>query len=90
MLEAPGHEFQYQPVPGFHGPENDFINGLFLQDIPMDRSFYPKHLFHYGNVAGIMERFINVVTDKIEKCGELGIPVFSGKFVVAVGETVQE
>ena len=32
----------------------------------------------------------SIVADEIEKCGQLGIAVFSGEFVVALGETVQE
>jgi hypothetical protein len=30
----------------------------------------------------------NVVPDEIEECGKLRISVFSGEFVVALGETV--
>ena len=59
-------------------------------DIPMDRTFHPEHLFHYWNVSGIMEPFIDIVPDEIEKCGQLRIPIFSGELVVALGETVQE
>jgi hypothetical protein len=65
----PGHQFENQPVPRFHGPKNDFIHCLFLQNIPMHRPFHPKHLFHHWNVAGILERFIDVVPDEIKKCG---------------------
>jgi len=56
----------------------------------MHRPFYPKHLFHHRNIAWIHEPFINIVTDEIEKCGQLRIAVFSGEFVVALGEAVQE
>jgi len=56
----------------------------------MHRPFCPEHLFHHGNVTGILESFINVVADEIKKGGQLGITVFSGEFVVAFGETVQE
>ena len=79
------------PCSILHGTlQHDFVHGLFLNDIPMHGAFRPKHLFHNRNVARVMEPFIDIVSDEIEKCGQLGIAVFSGEFVVSVCETVQE
>ena len=68
---SPGHQFKHESIPGFGGSKNDFIHGFFLQDIPMHRPFHPKHLSHYGCVAGILKPFIDIVADEIEKCGKL-------------------
>jgi len=87
---TPGHQFKNQPIPGFHGSENDLVNGFFLKDIPVSRCFRPEKFPHHRRVTGITEILINVVTDEIEKSGELGIADLFGLALFPFGDFIQK
>jgi len=45
---ASSHEFEYQTVPGFVGPENDFIDGFFFEYVKVSFYFWPEQLAQHG------------------------------------------
>ena len=50
---ASGHQFQHQSVPGVCGTEDDLINRLLIDDIPLDRLGSLEDLSDDGRVAWI-------------------------------------
>jgi len=56
----------------------------------MGRCFLPEKFPHHGRVTKIAKIIVNVVSDEIEKCGELGIADFFGLTFFAFGDFVQK
>ncbi|WP_084554375.1 hypothetical protein [Desulfopila aestuarii] len=50
-----GHLFQHDPVPRVYGSENDLIDSLFVDNIPLDGLRAFEDLSYDRTVAGIVE-----------------------------------
>jgi len=74
---TPGHQFKNQAIPGFDGPEDDFIHYFLFQDDPADGSRTAIQFFRHGGIAWASEIGIEVLGDEVEKGSELGV---SGAF----------
>ena len=68
-----GHELKDQAVPEFLGSKDDFINGLFFNNIPVAKRFCLEELSHHGSIAWILKRMIDVGFDEIEECRKMGV-----------------
>ena len=64
---TPGHQLKDQPVPGFDGAENDFVNHFLFQDGPADWSRGSIQLLQHRGIAWASEIGIEVLSDEIEE-----------------------
>ena len=69
---TPGHQFQHQPVANIVCPENDFIDGVFFNNVPMDTGFRPEQFTQHRGITWIFEIAIEVISHEIEKGGQVG------------------
>ena len=53
---APGHQFQHQSVSGVCRTEDDLINRLLIDDVPLDRLGSLEDLSDDGRIAWIGKR----------------------------------
>ncbi len=80
---SPGHKFQHKPVTGIHSPENDLIDGLLIDNVPLNSLRTPKYLFYDRGIAGISEGGQAGIDAEIIKGCEYQVPVsFCCLFVV--------
>jgi len=64
-----GHQLQHEPVPSVCGPEDDLIDNLFIDNIPLNSLCAFEDLSDDGTVAGIGEgRQPGVDAEVVEGC----------------------
>ncbi|MFC1531893.1 hypothetical protein ACFL7M_00790, partial [Thermodesulfobacteriota bacterium] len=49
------------------------IDGVLFDRVPASKPSIPEELLQHGCVAGVMKGLIDIVSDEIEKSGEMGI-----------------
>lgn len=84
------HQFEHETIPGLCGPKDDFIHGLLFQSIPMNFHLWPVQLAQYLGVAWVDEIRNDVVFDKVEKCGKVGISDAFGLGLGSVCKLIQK
>ena len=66
---SPSHEFQHEPVPGVHGPKDDFINSFLVDNVPLNSLGTFEYLPDNRSVAGVGEGRKLCINDEIvERC----------------------
>ena len=80
---APGHKFKHQPVSYVVSQEDNLINNIFFQDTPVPALGVPERLSQNRGIAGIYERGIIRVLDKIEEGFKQGILEMLGRLFLA-------
>jgi hypothetical protein len=58
---------------GFDGAEDDFLNGLFLMDLPARQFPRPKEFLQHERVTRILKLRIKVIADEVEEGFKVGI-----------------
>jgi hypothetical protein len=66
------HQFKHQPVSDFRGSEYDFIDGFFVDYIPMGFAFWAVQLFKQRMVTGIIKLNFQIIESEIEEGGNIG------------------
>ena len=64
---ATGHEFQHEAVAQFFGGEDDFVDDVFLDDLPGNDGPGPEHLPEHRAVAGAAEIRVDIDSDEVEE-----------------------
>ena len=72
------------------GTENNFVNGLLLNDFPFRNHSFPVQFSDHGRIARIAHGGINVISEKIEKGRQMGIADSFCVGFVSVGKVVQK
>jgi hypothetical protein len=83
---------QNQSVPGFGRSANDLVDNALFDDFPFCYPLVPVKLTDHGRVARIDRFRLDVVTDKIEKTGQLrklGIWAFTHDVTMLAGMEIQ-
>jgi len=84
------HQFQYEPITGFGGSENDIVHSLLFDDFPFRSHALPVKLADHRRVAWIYKVEIQIVADEIEEGTNVGITDAFDAGLVSFGESVQE
>jgi hypothetical protein len=63
------HQLKHKTISGIGRPKNDFIYGIFIQDIPLGFYLWSIKLAQQWGITGVYEIRIEVVYYEIEKCG---------------------
>jgi hypothetical protein len=72
------HQFQEKPVSHLRGSEDDFVDCLLLDNVPVDRFAGPIELPQHWGIARVLNGRIEIGLDEIEERFEVGITsVFS-------------
>jgi hypothetical protein len=50
---APSHQLEYKPIPGVHGPEDNFIDGFLIDDVPLDSLWPLENLPDDGTITWV-------------------------------------
>ena len=87
---ASGHQFKNQPISDFDCSEYDLFNCLFFDDFPSGDHPFPVQFTDHGRITRINHIRLDVITEKIEKCRQVGIANALCVGFVTVGETVQK
>jgi hypothetical protein len=85
-----GHQLKNQPVPDLCGSENDLIDNILFDDFPFRCHLVAVKISDHGHIAWINRIRLDVVTDKVEKAGQLRVSDAFCVWSVAQGEAVQE
>ena len=64
---ASSHEFQKQPITCFCGSKDNFINGLFFDDIPVHCPGWPEKFLQHRCIAGILKIRIEGFAHEVEE-----------------------
>jgi len=87
---ATGHQFQYETVPQFLGRKDDFVDDVFLDDVPGNHWPGPKHLSQHWAIAGTAKIRVDIVSDEVEEGGEVGVFDAFGLLFLPFGDPVKE
>lgn len=66
-----GHQFQEQPITCFSGSEDNLINSLFFNDIPVHGSGWTEKFLQHRFIARILKMWIESFADEVEKTSEM-------------------
>ena len=81
-----GHEFQYEAVSYFGGPEDDLVDGLLFLDLPMHQLPRPKEFLQHRGVTGILELSVQIIADEVEEGLEIGVSGVLGELLTGIVE----
>jgi hypothetical protein len=85
-----GHQLHEKPVPNLGDLENDFVHGLFFQEVPPYLIGCTEEFSQHGRVARILQIGIIRVFDEVEERSQGGETDSLGCLLPAVGELGQE
>jgi len=87
---ATGHQFQHETVSQSLGCEDDFIDDVFLDDLPGNHGPGPEHLPEHRAVAGAAKIGVDIDSDEVEEGREVGVFDAFGLLFLTFGDPVQE
>ena len=84
------HELQNQSVPRVHGAKDNFINRLFINDLPLDGLRTPEYFFDNRSITGVGQPRHSGVDAEVVKRGEYRVTVSFGRLLIVLGERQKE
>ena len=84
------HQFQDQPVSHLRRSEDDLIDRLLFDNIPVDGFAWPIDLPQHRGIAGVLNGGIEIGLDEIEEGLEVGVTAVLGLLLSALGDLVQK
>ena len=85
-----GHQFQDQPVSHLRCSEDDFVDCLLLDNVPVDGFAGPIEPPQHRGIAGVLNVWIKIGPDEIEERFEVGVTAMFGLLFSALCDFAQE
>ena len=85
-----GHQFQDQPVSDLRRSEDDFVDCLLLDNVPVDGFAGPIEPLQHRGITRILNGCIEIGPDKIEERFEVGVTAVFGLLFPALRDFAQE
>jgi hypothetical protein len=82
----PSHELQHETVSHLDGPRDDLVDNVLLVDLPLGQLSRPEKLLQHGGIAGVLELWVQVVTDEVKEGLETGVAGVLGELFAGVVE----
>jgi hypothetical protein len=85
-----GRQFQDEPIPDLCCSEDDLIDRLLFDSVPMDRFAEPVESLQHRGITGVLNGGIEIGLDEIEEGLEVGIASVLGLLLSALSDLVQK
>jgi hypothetical protein len=85
-----GHQLQDEPISHLRRSEDEFVECLLLENVPVDGFAGPIEPPQHGGITGVLSGGINIGLDEIEKRLEVGVTAMFGLLFSALCDFAQE
>ena len=87
---SPGHQFQDKSVSQLRCPEDDFVDRLLFDNLPVDGFAWPVDFPQHRSIARVLNGRIEIGLDEIEEGLEVGVTTVLGLLLSALRDHVQK